>query len=253
MSAIKVEDVRVRFGGVKALDGVSLEIEHGQVTGLIGPNGAGKSTLLNCMSGICRMTSGSIRFEERQLAHMRPDLIARLGVARTFQHAGLIETLTVRQNVELGDYSRQRPSMLRGFSELVAHRQLAGDRRERGQGLLERLGLEAVAERPPSGLAQGVLRMVEVARALMADPRLLLLDEPAAGLTHAESLELSTQLRKINENDGVTMIVVEHNMGVIEAMCDRVHVMHLGKTLFTGTPSDVASEPSVVEAYLGIA
>ncbi|GAA1917472.1 ABC transporter ATP-binding protein [Microbacterium aoyamense] len=251
--SVRVSDVVVRFGGIVALRGVTLDIEAGKVTGLIGPNGAGKSTLLNCMNGIYVPNEGTIEFDGEDLAKTATHRIATMGVARTFQHAGLVESLTVFENVQLGAYAGIRPAIIPRKSDFAGRVSNRIARRDRARSLLAEFGLSAHADRRPSQLPQGSLRTVEVARALMSEPTLLLLDEPAAGLTEAESVSLSDALRGVHGEYGVTMVVVEHNMKVIERLCDYVHVLNLGETLFSGTPAEVAKSDAVAEAYLGVA
>lgn len=249
---IQLSGVVMRFNGIVALDQIDMDLRRGKITGLIGPNGAGKSTLLNCINGLYHPDEGSIMFDGREVTKLKVHQIASAGVARTFQHAGLVESLTVRENIELGGYWQEHSSLMPRCSDVSGVRRSRQQREERLHYLLEKFELSQLADKSPSELPQGLLRNVEVARSLMEQPEVLLLDEPAAGLTHGESESLASKLREIHEETELTMVVVEHNMGVIERMCDEVQVLHLGKNLFAGTPAQVAASGAVIEAYLGV-
>jgi branched-chain amino acid transport system ATP-binding protein len=235
---LAIEDVGVAFGGVAALDGASFAVEAGTACGLIGPNGAGKSTLLNCISGFVRPARGRIAIGGRATSRLRPHDVARLGVARTFQHLGLLERCSVRDNVRLGSLAGAR-SRRRAFAGADA--------------LLERLGLGPVAGERPGVLDQASLRRVELARALAGDPQLVLLDEPLSGLASEEAASLVALLAQLREEGQLTLVVVEHNLGLLTELVDRLVVLDCGRTLAAGESREVLADPAVVEAYLGTA
>jgi branched-chain amino acid transport system ATP-binding protein len=250
---LQVRDVGVRFGGIVALDGVSFDVAEGQIVGLIGPNGAGKTTLFNCLSRLYPCDRGEILFGSRSLLAVPKHGIAALGIGRTFQNLALFRTMSVLQNVMIGRHSRTRTGFLRNAlrTPLVAAEEAATDAKCRE--LVRLLGLEAVAERPVADLPFGTQKRVELARALAAEPSLLLLDEPASGLNHEEVGALGALIRSIRDTLRLTVLLVEHHMGLVMSVSDRVVALNFGRKIAEGTPAEVRAHPDVVQAYLGTA
>jgi branched-chain amino acid transport system ATP-binding protein len=239
------------FGGLRAVGGVSLQVEQRQIFGLIGPNGAGKTTLFNCITGHYPPTRGDVRFLGRSILGKKPHQIALGGIARTFQNVRLFGQMSVLENVMVAAHHTTRAGIAgamlrtRGFLEDEA----ALDRR--GNELLEVFELSALRDEPAGSLAYGSQRRLEIARALMLDPKLLLLDEPAAGMNSSEADKLKQQIRWLRDRFGLTIVLVEHNMQVVMGACEHVHCVDHGETIAAGTPAEVRSHPAVLAAYLG--
>ena len=247
---MEVEGVTVRFGGLAALSDVGLTIAPQSVTGLIGPNGAGKTTLFNVMTGVVRPQRGTITFKGRPLRNHRPHQLARLGIARTFQGLNLFERMTVLDNVIVGadPLGRSRlPGMLTG---LGSYQRDERELTDRAMAVLEEFGIADVAHAYPSPLPYGLQKRVALARALVAEPELLLMDEPASGLSGADMADLAATIRRCSQTMGV--VLVEHHMDLVMDVCDHIVVLNFGQVICSGPPSVVQADPAVAEAYLGI-
>ncbi len=248
---LRVDGLSKRFGGIVALEGYQVRLFEGDLVGLIGPNGAGKTTVFNLLSGVMRPTAGRIRFAGRDVTGQRPDRRAFLGIARTFQNIRLFPALSVVDNVRVALHRRLGcglwPTLLHTRSFRNSEREIAA----RADRLLSLLDLADAALEPAGVLPYGLQRRLEIARALAASPRLLLLDEPTAGLNPSETEALAALLRRIHAEFGLTLLVVEHDMHLIMGLCHRIQVLDRGRVLMEGTPEAVRTDPRVVEAYLG--
>jgi branched-chain amino acid transport system permease protein len=248
--AIAAHEVSKRFGGVAALDGVSFEVRTGEIFGIIGPNGAGKTTLLNCLSGLNRPDEGAVHVSGVSIERLRPDQIAGLGLARTFQNVRIFGRATVRSNTRTGVYSAGRSGLLAGILGLPSARRDLHEMRSHADAALELVGLTSLADQPASNLTTGQQRIAEVARCVASGPDIVLLDEPAAGLAESEVEHLREVIHELRRR-GQTVVLIEHNMDFVMGLCDRLLVLDLGRPIALGTPAEIRVDPAVIDAYLG--
>jgi len=250
---LRVQDVAVRFGGIVALDGVSFDVAPGRIVGLIGPNGAGKTTLFNCISRLYSCDRGSIAFDGVSLLDVPRHRVAALGIGRTFQNLALFRTMSVLDNVMVGRHCRSHGGFFANALRLPGAVRSDNESREKAQALLALLGLERFAGTPVAALPFGTQKRVELARALAAEPKLLLLDEPASGLNHEEVGAIGELIRSLREKLRLTVLVVEHHMQLLMSLSDWVVALNFGKRIAQGTPAEVREHPELVRAYLGTA
>jgi branched-chain amino acid transport system ATP-binding protein len=251
MSLLELKDVSRSFGGVRAVDSVSTSVRAGELFGIIGPNGAGKTTLFNLITGLIPPDMGHVLLAGEEITRKPPERIATLGIARTYQTIRLFETMTVRQNVMVGAHAALKYSLLDAF---IWRRAFRDDERalvERVDALLETVGLLKRGDDAASSLSYGEQRRLELARALASRPRVLMLDEPAAGMNNREAIQLAELLRRLVAADGLTVVLVEHNVRMVMNLCDRIAVINFGRKLAEGTPKEIRNDPAVIEAYLG--
>jgi branched-chain amino acid transport system ATP-binding protein len=251
MSLLSLENVDKTFGGLRALKQVSFEVPESSIFGLIGPNGAGKTTLFNVITGVYEPDGGRVLFEGRDISRQSPARVAGHGIARTFQNIRLFRAMTVEENVMVAGHHLHRASVLGAMLRTRAHAEDEQRLTQRARELLEVMGLGKHAREVAGSLPYGSQRRLEIARALMLKPKLLLLDEPAAGMNSQEAAELERQIRFLRDEMGLTIVLVEHNMAVVMSVCEAVHVVDHGETIAHGTPEHVKQDPAVLAAYLG--
>lgn len=251
MPVLEVHDVSLSFFGITALSNVSMDVEEGSICGLIGPNGAGKTSLFNCISGLYRPTAGRIYMDDQDITTSPAHSIARKGIARTFQNLVLYQRLSVLENVKLGSHIHFRKNPL-GVAFLPERfRKQERSFEATSHAVLHKLGLDHITEKSVGDLPYATLKRVELARALCMNPRVLLLDEPAGGISHAEVDELSETIRQVRNDFGVTILLVEHHMGMVMKICDKITVLNVGVKIAEGAADAIKTNAEVIEAYLG--
>ncbi len=251
MAMLEVTSLGISFGGLRAVDELSMKIEEGGLVGLIGPNGAGKTTVFNMLTGVYRPTDGGIRLDGQNLIGKKPHDICKMGVARTFQNIRLFSELSVLDNVKTGLHNEITYTLAESLLHVGSYRKKEQAMDRRAMELLEVFGLESVADYRAANLPYGKQRKLEIARALATDPMLLLLDEPAAGMNPNETEELMETIELVRKKFGVTVLLIEHDMKLVSGICEYLYVLNFGRLLAEGTPSEVLSNPEVVTAYLG--
>ncbi len=251
MAMLEVTQLGISFGGLRAVDDLSMKIEKGGLVGLIGPNGAGKTTAFNMLTGVYRPTDGGIRLDGQNLIGKKPHEICKLGVARTFQNIRLFSKLSVLDNVKVGLHNEMTYSLVESMLHLGSYRKKERAMDEKAMEILKVFDLDGQADVLASNLPYGKQRKLEIARALATDPKLLLLDEPAAGMNPNETGELMETIKLVRETYGVTILLIEHDMKLVTGICEYLYVLNFGKLLAEGTPKEVLSNPEVITAYLG--
>ncbi len=251
MSYFRAENISLHFGGLKAVDAVSFAVEKGEILSIIGPNGAGKSSIFNLISRIYNPTSGSIYFEDQNITEVPPHGIARLGIARTFQNIELFENATVLNNLLVGRHRHSSTSLWQELLFLPGVRSAEKEHRRRVEHVIDFLDLEPYRDKLISGLPYGVRKVIELARALCSEPKLILLDEPSSGLNVEETEDMSFWIRDMKTELGITVVMVEHDMSLVNRVSDRVIALNYGRVLAMGAPAEVQRHPDVIAAYLG--
>jgi branched-chain amino acid transport system ATP-binding protein len=248
---LEVDAVGIRFGGLTALDDVTFDIHEGEILGLIGPNGAGKTTCFNVLTGVYQPTSGQVRFDGTPLAKMKRHKITRLGIARTFQNIRLFKSMTVLENVMVGTDAHSRVGFWDALLRTPRHRHTESASLQRAKELLDIVGIRARHDELAANLSYGDQRRLEIARAMATGPKLLCLDEPAAGFNPAEKQRLMELIRKVRD-EGYTVLLIEHDMRLVMGVTDRIVVLEFGRKIAEGTPAEIRDNPAVVAAYLGV-
>jgi branched-chain amino acid transport system ATP-binding protein len=248
---LDVKDLSMRFGGLLAVDGVNLELGEKQILAIIGPNGAGKTTVFNCISGFYTPTGGSVTLQGQSIAGLGSHTVARKGVVRTFQNVRLFKKMTALENLLVAQHQKNRASVLAGLFNTPSFRRQEAESIERSLHWLDYMGLREFANREAGNLAYGHQRRLEIARCMITEPKVLMLDEPAAGLNPQEKVDLQGLIRQLRDQYGVAILLIEHDMGLVMGVSERITVMEYGKPIAHGTPDEVRNNERVIKAYLG--
>ncbi|WP_286998231.1 MULTISPECIES: high-affinity branched-chain amino acid ABC transporter ATP-binding protein LivG [Comamonas] len=248
---LDVKDLSMRFGGLLAVDGVNLELGEKQILAIIGPNGAGKTTVFNCISGFYTPTNGSVVLQGESIAGLGSHAVARKGVVRTFQNVRLFKRMTVLENLLVAQHQKARVNVLAGLFNTASFRRQEAEAIERSLHWLDYMGLREFANREAGNLAYGHQRRLEIARCMITDPKVLMLDEPAAGLNPQEKIDLQNLIRQLRDQYSVAILLIEHDMGLVMGVSERITVMEYGKPIAHGTPEEVRNNERVIKAYLG--
>jgi branched-chain amino acid transport system ATP-binding protein len=247
---LELQKVSRTFGGLQAVMNVDLTVPANKIVGLIGPNGAGKTTLMNCISGLDHPTSGIIRFDGREVQNAPAHRVTALGLSRTYQNIRLLSQVSVLENLIVAQHYHGRATLLHSLFLLPEHFRETGQQQDRASELLKRFNLQSVAEAPAGSLPYGDQRRLEMARAIATQPKMILLDEPTAGMNPTETREFGEQILRVRE-EGITLLVIEHDMSLISQVCDEVYVLNFGQIIAHGTPAKINQNEAVIEAYLG--